>query len=563
MAGCRGTLPAVLPQWDVTQYGLVNDAVTDNSAALNNLISTSGGNLRVLYFPAGSYRFTTTVYTNDSLVLRGAGSDSTRFLFDFGGNSGDGITCSGSANSAWLPVTYGYRRGSDRIVATGASALQPGQWLEIRQQNGSWDTQPVSWADYSVGQLMEVVSVQGDTLFLSEPLRIDYDSALNVEVSTFTPARQVHIECLSFQRTDSASCFCPALNFRHAVDCSVRGVEGLKSISAHLLLDASSHITVTGSYFHDAYEYNGSSMHGYGIALINHTGSSLIEDNILKHLRHSFSLQTGANGNVIAYNYSLDPNRSEFPANFGADISMHGHFPYANLFEGNIVQNIQLDQTWGPSGPLNTFFRNRAELYGILMTSGTVNSDTQNFVGNEVTGTAAFQGNYSLAGSGHFEFGNNIRGTITPAGTGTLNDISCYRTALPLFWNITQQWPSIGFPNGAGSGTIPARERYLSSGEKTLCGPQSSTGTSALNMSSGIRVYPNPVQSGETVRISIDRSKSNFWELQELTGRLIRHSDCRESQMIEIPTTGMPAGIYLLRIFNDDGYASERILLTE
>jgi hypothetical protein len=330
-----------------------------------------------------------------------------------------------------------------------------------------------------------------------------------------------------------------------------------------VLLDASSHITVTGSYFHDAYEYNGSSMHGYGIALINHTGSSLIEDNILKHLRHAFSLQTGANGNVIAYNYSLDPNRSEFPANFGADISMHGHFPFANLFEGNIVQNIQLDQTWGPSGPLNTFFRNRAELYGILMTSGTVNSDTQNFVGNEVTSTAAFQGNYSLAGSGHFEFGNNIRGTITPAGTGTLNDISCYRTALPVFWNITQQWPSIGFPNTAGSGTIPAKERYISSGEKTLCGAQSSTGTGPLNVSRGIRVYPNPAASGETVRISFARSISNTLELRDMTGRLISRSESRESQTIEIPTEGLPGGIYLLSIFNEDGYAGERLLLTE
>jgi hypothetical protein len=156
-AGCRGTLPPALLQWDVTQYGLVNDSLTDNSAALNSLIFNTGGNLRVLYFPPGAYRFSTTVYTNDSLVLRGAGSDSTRFLFDFGGNSGDGITCSGSANSAWLPVTGGYSRGSDRIVATGGASLQPGQWLEIRQQNGTWDTQPISWADYSVGQLAESI----------------------------------------------------------------------------------------------------------------------------------------------------------------------------------------------------------------------------------------------------------------------------------------------------------------------------------------------------------------------------------------------------------------------
>jgi hypothetical protein len=90
-------------------------------------------------------------------------------------------------------------------------------------------------------------------------------------------------------------------------------------------------------------------MHGYGIALYFHTSDCLIEDNIFRNLRHSLSFQCGANGNVVGYNYSRDPNRSEFPANYGADISMHGHYSYANLFEGNIVQNIQLDQTWGPS----------------------------------------------------------------------------------------------------------------------------------------------------------------------------------------------------------------------
>ncbi len=107
---------------------------------------------------------------------------------------------------------------------------------------------------------------------------------------------------------------------------------------------------------------------------------------VKRNLRHAMMVKTGANGNVFSYNYSKNVRRSEWPNNYGGDISLHGHYSYANLFEGNIVQNIMIDHYWGPSGPLNTFFRNRAELYGIIMTGGDpTTSDMQNFVGNEIT----------------------------------------------------------------------------------------------------------------------------------------------------------------------------------
>jgi hypothetical protein len=56
--------------------------------------------------------------------------------------------------------------------------------------------------------------------------------------------------------------------------------------------------------------------------------------------------------------------------------------PYANLFEGNIIQNYMIDHYWGPAGPYNTFFRNRTELYGIVMTnSNGYDSNLQNHGG--------------------------------------------------------------------------------------------------------------------------------------------------------------------------------------
>ena len=65
---------------------------------------------------------------------------------------------------------------------------------------------------------------------------------------------------------------------------------------------------------------------------------------------------------MFAYNFSFDSEQSDDagkrwgPSN---DISIHGHYPYATLFEGNIVQRAGVGDYWGPGGPRMTLFRNR------------------------------------------------------------------------------------------------------------------------------------------------------------------------------------------------------------
>ncbi|MFN8167094.1 MAG: T9SS type A sorting domain-containing protein [Bacteroidia bacterium] len=226
---------------------------------------------------------------------------------------------------------------------------------------------------------------------------------------------------------------------------------------------------------------------------------------------------------------------------------MHGHYSYANLFEGNIVQNIQIDQTWGPSGPFNTFFRNRAELYGILMTSGTVESDSLNFVGNEVTNTGLFMGNYTLAGSNHFEFGNNVRGTITPAGTSSLPDSSYYLDSLPRFWN-SSLFPTIGTPN-YNTGSNAAKDRYLSGINLATCNEQINTSIADLN-ANVIDIYPNPASTSITVRFKTEMNHSIPISITDLTGKvLMEETLSTSSQFIEktIDISVLKAGVYFLR----------------
>ncbi len=553
-AGHEGNIPDPAVIIDVATFGAVGDSTTDNYQFILNAINSLGGGEGVIYFPAGKYLISSTLNLPDSVVLRGMSSDSTRLIFDFSGAVGNCMNISGSTNFSFTNVVSGFEKGSSKIVVADVSGFSVNDFAEIEEDNGAWDTHPISWADNSVGQIIHITAVSGDTLFFNHPLRIDYSSSLNVKVRKFIPASEVGIECLNLYRRDNvASGLCLGIYFDHAVNCWVKGVESSRSIGSHIEADASSHLQITGCYIHHAYAYDGTSTHGYGITLFKHAGDCKVENNIMEHLRHSFSMQCGANGNVIAYNYSTDPNRSEAPASLGADISMHGHYTFANLFEGNIVSNIQIDSTWGSTGPFNTFFRNRADLWGIFMSPvGTGSSDSMNFVGNEVTNTGAFLGNYFLTGSGHFEHGNNVRGTITPSGTTTLNDISYYLSTTPGFWNIGFPFPSIGEPTVFGSGSNPAKERYTSGNSRTVCTEEIPTSI-VKNDFSEINLFPNPVLNKFEVQCSKFKGKKLLTKItnllgEELFSKLVVNDDSKSS--ISVDVSFLSAGVYFLTVMN-------------
>ena len=317
-----------------------------------------------------------------------------------------------------------------------ASPFSAGDYAQIRQENGDWDSEPADWAQHAVGQIVRIASISENDLTFEQPLRIDFDGSLNPEIARVMPKSMVGIECLGLETlNDSGTGAGYNIDFNYAVNCWVKGVESNKSVGSHIMIRNSNNIEVSGCYIHDAFTFDGSGTRGYGITLTNHSGLCLIENNIFDELRHAMMVKVGANGNVFGYNYSINPHRSEPFSAYSGDISLHGHYAFSNLFEGNIVQNIMIDHYWGPSGPFNTLFRNRAELYGLIMTSSSMETDDQNFVGNEITGKGflfPFQkGQYAMSGEGHLEYANNRNGTIIPDGTGPLDDRSYYLLSGP------------------------------------------------------------------------------------------------------------------------------------
>jgi hypothetical protein len=451
-AGLRDSVPVVQNVVDFSLNGGVGDGVTVNNVALQSLLNTVTAPA-VIYFSPGNYLFTSALNLPDGIVLRGAGADQSVLTFNLNGGGSNLISINGSATAVTTAINSSATRHSNFVVVANASQFNVGDYVYIKDNDSS--TVFSSWAYGSSGQVNVIDTIISDTIVLRDELRRNYYLNRNPVIKKILPASFCGIECLKIDRLDATVSQTSAIAMTYARDCWVKAVESNNCNFAHVEISWSTDIEISGSYFHHAFAYGGGGQ-GYGVAIQYASGNCLITNNCFNHLRHSILFQAGANGNVASYNYSTDPYWSSFPSNSAGDIVMHGNYPYCNLVEGNIAQNIVVDASHGINGPDNLFFRNRAELYGILMSTNPA-SDSVMYAGNEVTNTGFLMGNYTLNGNGHFQYGNNIRGTITPANTNVLPEESYYLTTPPTWLSA---WPGIGTSYPYNMGTVPAKTRF-------------------------------------------------------------------------------------------------------
>lgn len=477
-----GEIPSPRTIVNVRDFGALGDGVTNDDVAVTAAVASLCGAPGVVFFPAGTYFLESNINMPQGVVLRGERPADTSLLFLVPDHC---INISADQSGTFQAVVSGHTIHSATIEVADGSVFNIGDYAEIREKNDpAW--QASEWAAHVVGQILKITDVSENILTLKNPLRITYSADLNPEIRKITPITEVGIENLKITRlltgTPEERNNQYTLSFFYAARCWIRGVESENAFGAHVGIAGSTQIEVTGCYLHHAHEYDGGGS-GYGVKVQYKSGECLIQDNILQHLRHSMLVQAGANGNVFGYNYSIEPIRTETPADISSDIAGHGNYPYGNLFEGNVCQHIWLDASHGANGPLSTFFRNRAELYGLNMTDDL--ADRQNFVGNETFrggGWSLLVGDgYSLKGTGHFEYGNSTEaGGIEPTGTEDLADYSYYLgpdpgrpPPVPEFWNISDAIPTIGPPHALGATkNIPALVRFVSGTSKTA-GPPS------------------------------------------------------------------------------------------
>nr|MBC8527106.1 right-handed parallel beta-helix repeat-containing protein [Candidatus Cloacimonadota bacterium] len=197
-------------------------------------------------------------------------------------------------------------------------------------------------------------------------------------------------------------------------NCWVKGVESTQASGHHILItNNSTHIDIHGCYIHHAKDYVGGG-HGYGVWITHNSSLCLIENNIIRHLRHSMIVADGAFGNVFGYNYSDDIQDSGF-WDLG-DICLHGHCgtdigPFKNLFEGNNCWYIDVDDQWGVNGDYNTFLRNRSIEKGIKVVEG---NDNCNIINNYFRNCTHYSSPWIVYGDNHIAENNrvNYNGTI-------------------------------------------------------------------------------------------------------------------------------------------------------
>jgi len=443
--GSHFIIPATAKTVSIIDFGAKADNVFDNSAALQNAIKSFNGNFGIINIPTGNYLFKKSISIPSNILIKGAGSDKTILNFNLNGN-GDLFSIQGNLTTNSSPISSGTNKDSKIINVANAANFAIGDYCIVRQSADYLLYN--NWSYNSFFQIIKIASVDGNNITFENPLRLDFPTKNNPVLVKINPVQNIGIESLKIKRLDGTSSNQTSnIFFNFAVNCWIKGVESELTNYAHFTLQSSANITVSGNYLHDAFDY-GSGGKAYGVVLQFGSGDNFIYDNIAKHLRHSFLLQAQANGNVIAYNYSTDPFWKEtwLHDNAAGDIVLHGNYPYSNLFEGNIVQNIVIDNSHGANGPFNTFFRNRIENYGLVMNGNA--GEHMNSFANEITGSGILKGLYGFTGD-NVEIANNIKGNI--------RDGSIIETSL-----ISKDYSAnIGPPNILNSWKNDAYNRYL------------------------------------------------------------------------------------------------------
>jgi hypothetical protein len=563
VAGRQG----VLPVYDTIQaetFGFIGDGQTPNDLQMADLLATNTTSPTVFFFPPGDYFFEKPIQLHAGQVIKGASATETRFIFDLA-EAAHLITAQGTATADSAQVLFSIPKDSANLTLDNPALFQEGDFIKIIAEDDDLITS--SWAAYSTGQICRITSVEGDKLTVEPALRRSFSLQDNPRIVRIEPLQLAGLECLSIVRKDSTSQQTSNIFFNLVANCWVSGVNSENCNFSHVTVQQSTQVSVSESYFHDAFDYGGGGK-GYGVVLQFGAGSCLVENNIFWHLRHSMLLQAGANGNVCSYNYSTLPfwTGTNLPPNAAGDLVLHGNYVYANLLEGNIVHNIVIDNSHGINGPGNTFFRNRAELFGIFMNSNPASSG-QLFIGNEITSAMPFTGLYILAGTGHFEYGNNIRQSITPAGTTELTLASLYLSGQPdYFQENSMELASIGLPNAINSGSIPARQRFLE-GQMTACEPMDSvvvvvdTTTTATattqRLATDWHIYPNPTTGSVYLP---DGTSGGKIIVRNLSGREVFRT--RLNGQTQVNLSGLPPAMYFVVVENGGALHYGKIVLT-
>lgn len=410
--------------------------------------------------PPGEFTLTDSLRMRSGVVLRGAGRNETILAFDpppLPKQSGlalarGAIQFQGERIADPIALSAGFGKGSTTLVMGAASDLKAGDLILVFSENDPdlmytdprWNT---DWAQQSIAQIVTVVECNENTVTIDTPLRLNYRAALQPRIQKIEPLENAGLEGMSITRVDADTE--NIIGIEASANCWVRDCETSWTRRGHIWINFSRFITIEGNEVHHAHSYAGGG-NGYGIVAGNVATDCLIVNNIIHHMRHALMAKRGSNGNVFAYNYSFE-RRLDSPRRKGdllCDVSIHGHYSYANLFEGNIVEFVELADYWGPTGPGTTFFRNRVKTHIAITDHSDGTLVIANLMGSDLKSDGTSKN-------------LTIEGNVTPKSGPTPKNYpaSLYFNSPPPFWGDLP-WP-MSIDSAAEGPYNPAQARWM------------------------------------------------------------------------------------------------------
>jgi hypothetical protein len=360
-------IPDVPVVANVRDFGATGDGVTDDGQAFAEAIEAASGRGAV-FVPAGHYVIRRYLSIYDSnLVLRGEGSGLTTLVFPdpLATMRGPGNAPTGTPFYAWYggvvwvqgrqdgrflaDVTAGALRGDNRLTLSTTAGITVGQMVELFQTDPSATDhslgsrlhadQPLTpdplatTTPYTDRFVSRVTAIEGNTITLERPLRIDVELRWRPQISSYQPTiEEVGVEGLTFEFPavpypgHEVELGYNGIQIQNAANCWIRDVTFVNADSG-IFLDGTRFTTVQDVSY-TAYAERatfvtafGPSNGHHGIVARSSWDNLITGFNIAVPYVHDLTVSSDASGNV-------------FERGRGANLTLdhHGRAPFENLY---------------------------------------------------------------------------------------------------------------------------------------------------------------------------------------------------------------------------------------
>jgi hypothetical protein len=387
-------LPDAKPSASVRDFGARGDGQSDDTAAFQRALDEAPPG--VILVPSGHYRLGGQLnMTRSGLVLRGQGTGANGTILQFSSSLADlqGLTALPDTNKiSWsggliqvtpkgseqslTSVTANARRGDRRLRVADASPMHAGDILFLRLSEDSQRSlerhlvgeptdkgaAPTPLESTCAARVLdwtfEVVSVDGNELLLSQPLRTDVRLAWTPSIWHMPLLREVGVEHLVIEFPSSPY---PGhhrergyngIDFSHnVVNAWVRDVEMRNCDSGVFVGRRAKWLTITELRFVSARPADGKGNQGHhGVALSGCSDVLATDLDFQAEFIHELTITHRAMGNVFS-----GPIRGKT-----LDLDHHRDAPFENLFQ-NLSGNLRLQDSGSkcygpPSGVRNTYW---------------------------------------------------------------------------------------------------------------------------------------------------------------------------------------------------------------